>query len=146
MVRPRLPRATASQRWICDRPASACCSRPRGSTASAPGPPRREPGRPVDAPEELRARAAGHGGGDVFVPQLLADPRVAIRAGHAGGALVSGAIGSLGASVVGVSNVFTSAADLVKLWRDVPRAIAYRFPGLPLVGYEAGADLEAALR
>ena len=59
---------------------------------------------------------------------------------------MSGAIGSLGASVVGVSNVFTSAADLVELWRDAPRAIACRFPGLPLVGYEAGTKLEAALR
>jgi hypothetical protein len=111
-----------------------------------PDPALPETWRQVDTPEELRAWAAGHGGGDVFVPQLLADPRVAILAGHAGGAIVSGAIGSLGASVVGVSNVFTSAADLVDLWRDAPRAIACRFRGLPLVGYETGTDLEAALR
>ena len=102
--------------------------------------------RSVDTPEELRAWAAWHGGGDVFVPQLLTDPRVAILAGHDGGAMVSGAIGSLGASVAGVSNVFTSAADLVELWREAPRAIACRFPGLPLVGYQAGPALEAALR
>jgi hypothetical protein len=111
-----------------------------------PDPPFPETWRPVETPEELRDWAARHGGGDVFVPELLADPRVAILAGHAGSAIVSGAIGSASASEVGVSNVFTSAAKLVELWRDAPRAIACRFPGLPLVGYESGADLEAALR
>jgi hypothetical protein len=115
------------------------------------GPPPPDPALPetwrlVGTPDELRVWAAAHGGGDVFVPQLLRDPRVAILAGHAGRTMVSGAIGSVGASVVGVSNVFTSAADPVELWRDAPRAIAYRFPGLPLVGYEAGTGLEAALR
>jgi N-acetylglucosamine kinase-like BadF-type ATPase len=70
----------------------------------------------------------------------------AIVASHAGSAIVSGAIGSASASEVGVSNVFTRAANLVELWRDAPRAIACRFPGLPLVGYESGTNLEAALR
>jgi hypothetical protein len=113
--------------------------------ASPPDPVFPKTWRPVETPEELRAWATRHGGGDVFVPALLADPRVAILAGHAGSAIVSGAVGSASASEVGVSNVFTSAANIVELWRDAPRAIACRFPGLPLVGYQSGADLAAAL-
>ena len=47
--------------------------------------------------------------------------------------------------VVGVYNVFAGSADLVTVWSDLIVVAASMYPGFDLVGYELGADLQAAL-
>ncbi|WCN78864.1 hypothetical protein [Micromonospora sp. LH3U1] len=59
-------------------------------------PPVDAPLTPVTTPDELTAWAAAHGGGELFRPALLADPRVRVLARHdergviTGGAVLSG--------------------------------------------------------
>jgi hypothetical protein len=76
---------------------------------------------------------------------LLRDRSVRILAASRGGALAAGAIVNRSAAVVGLSNVFQVGAGERWVWRQVAGAAAQRFPGLPIVGYEHGADLGAAL-
>ena len=47
--------------------------------------------------------------------------------------------------VVGLSNVVADAADAVAVWRSLSLLAAKMFPRLPLVGYESGSELQAAL-
>ena len=47
--------------------------------------------------------------------------------------------------VVGVSNLFAGSAELLTVWSDAVAVAAETYPGLALVGYELGADLETAL-
>ena len=48
--------------------------------------------------------------------------------------------------VVGVSNLFSVDDDLDRAWSGCLAAVGRLWPGLPVVGYEHGADLTAALR
>ena len=101
---------------------------------------------PVRSAEALRAWAASHGGGEIFRPALLEDPTVLVLTAHDGDVLLGGAVGNRSADAVGISNVFITAGDDDRIWAGAIHAISARFPGLPLVGYEAGADLVAARR
>ena len=56
--------------------------------------------------------------------------------------IVGGGIINGGAEVVGLSNLFGSAVDMV--WRNLAAMAGEIFPGLPLVGYESGQELAAA--
>jgi len=47
--------------------------------------------------------------------------------------------------VVGLSNVVADAADAVAVWRSLILLAAHTFPRLPLVGYESGNELKAAV-
>ncbi|OKK23026.1 hypothetical protein AMK16_05075 [Streptomyces sp. CB00455] len=115
---------------------------------------------------ELEAwEAAWDGGGStgLFRPALLGGD-IAFLAGRAGGRIVAGAVAHRGSGpVVGVSNLFAhAAADPAPgpearagaaaharadaAWSGVLASIAARWPGLPVVGYESGDDLEAAVR
>ena len=47
--------------------------------------------------------------------------------------------------VVGLTNVVAEAADAVSVWRSLIVLAARTFPRLPVVGYESGAELSAAL-
>ena len=47
--------------------------------------------------------------------------------------------------MVGASNVSAGSADLVTVWSDLIVDAAQTYPGFDLVGYELGADLQAAL-
>jgi hypothetical protein len=47
--------------------------------------------------------------------------------------------------MVGLSNVVADAADAVAVWRQLALLAVRTFPRLPLVGYESGAELQAAL-
>jgi hypothetical protein len=97
----------------------------------------------VSSPNELSDWALAHGGGAVFRPELIADPDVVIVAASGEEGPVAGAIGNRSDGVVGISNLFTTIApDLA--WAGAVAAIADRFPGYPLVGYESGDDLAAA--
>ncbi|MBF9068699.1 hypothetical protein [Streptacidiphilus fuscans] len=88
---------------------------------------------------------------DLFLPPLLEDPSVLVMAAPD---LSAGALLSLGAGVVGVSNLFVAAdlgeagreAMLFRAWHDCLAAASVHCPGLPVVGYERGADLAAAER
>lgn len=110
---------------------------------------------------ELGAWEAAWDGGastGLFHADLLARDLVFL-AGRSGGRIVAGAVASAGGGVVGVSNLFTAdgahgadadpdAADaaVAAAWAAVLEAVAARWPGLPVVGYEHGEDLDAAVR
>ncbi|MGW7082994.1 hypothetical protein ACWGH2_05785 [Streptomyces sp. NPDC054871] len=79
----------------------------------------------------------------LFRPGLLSDDTTFLAA-YAEGRIVAGAVASRGASVVGVSNLFTSA-DEESAWAGCLTEIARLWPGLPVVGYESGESLDAAV-
>ncbi|WML49507.1 hypothetical protein RCG23_05815 [Neobacillus sp. PS3-34] len=58
---------------------------------------------------------------------------------------LSGFIANLGSGAVGVSNVFSKDDSYERLWPDIVQIVSNRFPGLPMVGYEHGEGLKAAL-
>ncbi|MEV4657244.1 hypothetical protein [Micromonospora sp. NPDC049301] len=104
-------------------------------------PPAGAPLTPVTTPAELAGWAATHGGGPLFRPALLADPRVRILARHDDrGAMVGGAVVS-GDSGYGVSNLFAHTVDPREIWHGVLATV----PRVPMVGYESGPDLAPAL-
>ena len=89
---------------------------------------------------DLRQWSQGHDL-DVFVPALLELGDLHFfqaRPGHAGFAL------HRTGDVVGVSNTISAGSDLTALWSDTVALAGQEFPGRDLVGYEVGADLEAA--
>ncbi|MFF0160961.1 hypothetical protein ACFYRY_25995 [Streptomyces sp. NPDC005263] len=100
-------------------------------------------------PDTLRAWALAwdDGAADLFRPELLDDPDTFVLAGHsADGRVVTGAVASRGEHVVGVSNVFARDGGPDLAWPVVLGAVHRLFPTLPVVGYEHGDDLTAAVR
>jgi hypothetical protein len=100
----------------------------------------------VGTADALRTWAGAHGGGEIFRPVLLDDPAVLVLTACDGDVLLGGAVGNRSADAVGISNVFTTTGEADRIWAGAVETISARFPGLPLVGYEAGADLAAAHR
>ncbi|MFI9233023.1 hypothetical protein [Streptomyces rimosus] len=107
---------------------------------------------PGDLPAWASAWGAGPGDCGPFRPELLADDATTfLRARSADGPVVAGAVATVSASVVGLSNVFTAPeADALgygprNTWAACLATVAARWPRLPVVGYESGADLEAAV-
>jgi hypothetical protein len=89
----------------------------------------------------------GNGDADLFRPELLDDPATSVLAGHSGdGRVVAGAVVSRGGRVAGISNVFAHHDGPDTVWSDLPAVVHSLFPALPLVGYEHGDDLAAAVR
>jgi hypothetical protein len=104
---------------------------------------------PVADALELRAWEtawAGDSSTDLFRPALLEPLTVAFLAERIGRMIVSGAVLSYGAEVVGVSNLFAENGDLDTAWTNAVAAAATYFPRTPIVGYESGDDLAAARR
>ncbi|MFD9573659.1 hypothetical protein ACFWBI_27950 [Streptomyces sp. NPDC059982] len=115
----------------------------------------------VRTAEELDAWEAAWDGEEssgLFHADLL-DGDLVFLAGRRGDRIVAGAVASAGGGVVGVSNLFTvdgaegadgaeraEGADAAAAWAAVLDAVAARWPGLPVVGYEHGEDLDVALR
>ncbi|WP_405692303.1 hypothetical protein [Streptomyces sp. NBC_00057] len=102
-------------------------------------------------PETLRAWALawddGDGNADLFRPELLDDPATFVLAGHSpDGRVIAGAVASLSDQVVGISNVFALDGGPDAAWPVVLDAVHRLFPTLPVVGYEHGSDLAAAIR
>ncbi|MFI2313941.1 hypothetical protein AMK17_10060 [Streptomyces sp. CB00072] len=102
-------------------------------------------------PDALRAWALawddGDGNADLFRPGLLDDPATFVLAGlSADGRVVAGAVASRSDQVVGISNVFALDGGPDTAWPVVLDAANKLFPTLPVVGYEQGEDLVAALR
>lgn len=79
----------------------------------------------------------GHDG--AFPPDLRARRDIAFLSAPDG---TAGCIANRTGGVVGISNVY--GPD--DLWTDAIAAVAQAFPGLPIVGYESGDQLESALR
>ena len=73
------------------------------------------------------------------------DPAFVRFTGRRGFRVVAGGMLYRGAGVVGLGNVVAEAPDAVAVWRSLIVLAAQAFPRLPLVGYESGDDLAAAL-
>ena len=73
----------------------------------------------------------------LFRPELLADRAVPSWP-------AAGAIAYTAGQVTGISNVFSTGLPAGPLWVGAVRAAAALRPGVPVVGYERGDDLEAA--
>ncbi|HYX00807.1 MAG TPA: hypothetical protein VE963_01895 [Reyranella sp.] len=73
------------------------------------------------------------------------DPDFAMFTGRRGFAIVAGGMLYRAGGIVGVSNVVADSADAVSVWRSLSLLAARLFPRLPLVGYESGRELQAAL-
>jgi hypothetical protein len=73
------------------------------------------------------------------------DPDFALFTGRRGFRVVAGGMLYRAGGVVGLSNVVAEAADAVAVWRSLILLASRTFPRLPLVGYESGAELQAAL-
>ena len=81
----------------------------------------------------------------IFVPALLGDPGVRILAGYQGSAIRAGAVLSSDGDLVGLSNLFGPSTTLVQALASSVGYAARAFPGCPIVGYESGARLQAAM-
>lgn len=82
----------------------------------------------------------------LFLPDLLRRSEVAILATRGGGdAIRAGAIVNHSGNAVGLSNFFARGEQRAALRAACVDAAADTFPGLPLVGYEAGQDLAECL-
>jgi len=82
----------------------------------------------------------------VFVPELLADPAVALFAAYRGDTLVGGCAANSSAEAVGMSNLFSADRDMEPIAIGGLTAVSRFAPGVPIVGYEAGDALERAKR
>jgi len=80
-----------------------------------------------------------------FPDSLLDSPAHAFFAGRLDGKVVAGGIANRSPGVVGVSNVFAPRELLDDTWRELVASISVAFRGTPIVGYERGDDLNAAL-
>ncbi|MFH8571106.1 hypothetical protein [Streptomyces sp. NPDC017993] len=80
-----------------------------------------------------------------FRSGLLADAGTSFLWGRRGDAVVAGAVASREGSVVGLSNVFAADGDPRGAWAGALATVASRWAGPAVVGYESGADLEAAV-
>ena len=81
----------------------------------------------------------------IIRPELLRDPTVRVLAVRDEQAVTTGAIVNRTGATVGLSNVFTTATTAVSAWRDLPAAVGDAFGGIPIVGYEHGNALAAAV-
>lgn len=102
-------------------------------------------------PDTLHAWALawdnGNGNPDLFRPELLDDPATFVLAGRsADGRVVAGAVANRSDQVVGISNVFALDGGPDTAWPVVLDAVHWLFPTLPVVGYERGEHLAAAVR
>ncbi|MFF7656797.1 hypothetical protein ACFZCY_44610 [Streptomyces sp. NPDC007983] len=104
----------------------------------------------ASGPETLRAWALawddGNGNADLIRPELLDESDTFVLAGRSSdGCVVAGAVVSRSDEVVGISNVFALDGGPDAAWPVVHCAVHSLFPTLPVVGYEDGDDLAAAV-
>jgi hypothetical protein len=78
-------------------------------------------------------------------PLPMDDPNFAMFTGRRGFGVVAGGMLYRADGVVGISNVVAEARDAPHVWRMLSVLAAQTFPRLPLVGYESGQELMAAL-
>jgi hypothetical protein len=73
------------------------------------------------------------------------DPDFAMFTGRRGFDVVAGGMLYRAEGVVGLTNVVADAADAVAVFRSLSLLATKLFPRTPLVGYESGRELQAAL-
>ena len=89
----------------------------------------------------------GDGHADLFRPELLEDPATSVLAWcGVDGRVAAGAVTHRTDLLVGLSNVFVRDGGPDEAWPAVLDAVDALFPATPVVGYERGADLAAAVR
>ena len=95
-------------------------------------------------PADLESWCAAAQLPEVLPTRLVQDLAVRVLARCIDGVIVAGAIANRSATVVGLSNVFT--VDDQEPWRQIVAVVSHHFPKLPIVGYERGDGLSAAIR
>jgi hypothetical protein len=98
----------------------------------------------VSSVGELAEWTGRHDTGDVLLPPLLQRAHFRILAKYVDNRIVAGAVARLGSGIVDVSNVY-AVPDYHLDWAELAEAVGAWFPGRPLVGYERGDALRAAL-
>lgn len=81
----------------------------------------------------------------IFTPECLKNPTLAFLARISGSKIEAGCIANLSENVVGMSNVFSKISNDQSLYQGALSAVSTIGNGRPVVGYEHGADLEAAI-
>ena len=99
---------------------------------------------PVTGADELAAWTGQHDTSDVLLPPLLRRAHFRILARYVDDRIVAGAVARLGSGAVDVSNVYAVPGHRVD-WAELAATVGAFFPGRPLVGYERGDALAAAL-
>jgi hypothetical protein len=99
---------------------------------------------PVTTTSELADWTAQHDTSEVLLPPLLRRGHFRILAKRAGDRIVGGAVARLGSGAVDVSNVHAVPGRAID-WAELAAVVDGYFPGRPLVGYERGDALAAAL-
>ncbi|GAB7191992.1 hypothetical protein NUM3379_27000 [Kineococcus sp. NUM-3379] len=99
---------------------------------------------PVRTPEALARWTARHDTTAVLLPGLLRRGHVTVLARYEDRRPVAGAVARLGGGAVDVSNVWAAPGHEVG-WAGLAAAVGALLPGRPLVGYERGEELQAAL-
>lgn len=82
----------------------------------------------------------------VFLPDLLANPAIAVFAAYRGGAIVAGCAANRTDEAVGFSNFFAADADEDLVMADAVNEVARFGAGVRVVGYLAGERMERAGR
>jgi len=100
---------------------------------------------PLTEPTELVAWCAAADLPDPLPAGILEYPSVRVLAVRRKGRLTAGAVVISSGAVVGISNMFQIDEDARLVWGEVAAVVGQLFPSLPVVGYEHGADLDAAL-
>ena len=90
----------------------------------------------------LQRWTSGHDTAEVLLPGLLRSAHFRVLAKVEDERVVAGAVARLGSGVVDLSNAHGDGLD----WSELVAAAACIFPGRPLVGYESGDDLAAAVQ
>jgi hypothetical protein len=98
----------------------------------------------VRSADELAAWTSHHDTAEVLLPGLLDRAHFRVLAQRSEERIVAGAVARLGSGAVDVSNVYAVPGHTVD-WAELTAAIGAEFPGRPLVGYERGDDLAAAV-
>lgn len=98
----------------------------------------------VTTAAELAEWTGHHDTRDVLLPPLLRRGHFRILAKYADDHIVAGAVARLGSGIVDVSNVYAMPGHSLN-WAELAEVIGAYFPGRPLVGYERGDALNAAL-
>lgn len=97
----------------------------------------------------VRAWATDPDAEAILRPSLLEVPGVHVLAGRESdepdAPVVAGAIVNVTGEVAGLGNIFSVDGDTESAWRDAAAAARTVIGDLPLVGWEAGADLDAAV-
>jgi hypothetical protein len=98
----------------------------------------------VSAVDELATWTGQHDTSAVLLPHLLRRAHFRILARYADDRIVAGAVARLGSGTVDVSNVYVLPGHRLD-WAELAEVVGAYLPDRPLVGYERGDALAAAL-